>query len=265
MNKTVNKLNQSIMEVKNLSYHIQRNHLLNDISLCIQGGESIALVGANGAGKTTLIKALLGLIKSPESTVFLQNRDIASLHRGDIAQLVSYVPQQLPDNISFTVIEFITMSRYSYASGTFASDRDDDGKQITQDVIQQLGIEHLAQQSMATLSGGECQKVNLAAALAQQTPIIVLDEPTAHLDPHQKNTIQGLLADLSGTKTLISITHDLNWAATKFDRVLGMKHGQLLLDTAASDFITQENLQLLFENKWSIFPHPATGQALVFP
>ena len=249
------KTNRHIIEVKNLSYHMKQQALLTEVSLSVHEGESIAIVGANGAGKTTLIKCLLGLLASENGSIALQGKGLSNYTRAEIAQQLSYVPQQLPENIVFTVTEFIMMSRYTYAAQP--------SKNIALEIIDQLGIRHLAHQPVSTLSGGERQKVNLAAALAQETPIIVLDEPTSQLDPKQRDTIQRLLTEISQTKTTLAITHDLNWAAHHYDRLIGMKDGKIVTDTSAADFLITENLQSIFDTQLEILPHPHTGKPMV--
>lgn len=262
----MDKNKSSTISVENLSYRAKGKLLLRDISLSIPAGERVAIVGANGAGKTTLIRSLLGLIPTEKSSIKLSGEAISSYSRSDIAKLISYVPQQLPENIPFSVIEFIMMSRYARNVGQLTtSSNDPQGESIAMGIIQSLNIEHLTHQAIATLSGGEKQKVNIAAALTQQAPIIILDEPTAHLDPKQRESIQQLLHNLSRETTLITVTHDLNWASLHFDRILGMLKGAIAIDTTSAAFTTAENLQRVFDTTWQIEPHPETGKPMVLP
>lgn len=257
------KNNPAIIEAINLSYQIKSLTLLDSVSLQIPAGERIAIVGANGAGKTTLIRCLLGLLTTESGQLKLKGSDLTSYSRIDIAKLISYVPQQLPENIHFTVTEFITMSRYAYHIGHRPTASSED--EIALEIINELNISHLKDKPVSSLSGGEKQKVNIAAALTKQTPIIVLDEPSSHLDPKQRDFIQKLIHQMSRETTIITITHDLNWATMCFDRILGMLDSKLVIDTPAAEFTTSENLQIIFGTSWEIYPHPETGRPMILP
>ena len=117
------------------------------------------------------------------------------------------------------------------------------------------------------MSGGERQKVSIAAALAQQTPTLILDEPSAHLDPKQRDIIHCLLAKITREQniSLIVITHDLNWASADFDRIIGMKAGQTMVDAQADAFMQQETLMDIFDADWLLHPHPESGRPMVLP
>jgi len=117
------------------------------------------------------------------------------------------------------------------------------------------------------MSGGERQKVSIAAALAQQTPTLILDEPSAHLDPKQRDIIHDLLAKITREQniSLIVITHDLNWASADFDRIIGMKAGQTMVDAQAGAFMQKQTLIDIFDADWLLHPHPESGRPMVLP
>ena len=137
----------------------------------------------------------------------------------------------------------------------------------TEQAIELTGIGHLRHQALSTMSGGERQKVSIAAALAQQTPTLILDEPSAHLDPKQRDIIHGLLAKITREQniSLIVITHDLNWASADFDRIIGMKAGQTMVDAQADAFMQKETLMDIFDADWLLHPHPESGRPMVLP
>lgn len=255
--------NKTIIDVENLSYKIKSKTLLDSVSLKINAGERIALIGANGAGKTSLARCLLGLLGDEKANIKIHGKPLNKYSRAELAKLISYVPQQLPDTIIFSVKEFIMMSRYTYELGTACSDPD--GEKVALEVMERLNIQHLRNQSVSTLSGGERQKVSIAAALIQQTSIIILDEPSAHLDPKQTDDIYKTLKNICPTITLIIITHDMNWAATQFDRSLGMLDGKLIINVSAEKLLTTENMQLLFGTSWRTHSHPDTGKTIILP
>jgi len=256
-----------IIQASGLKLRIGSTQLLDDAGLAISAGERLAIVGPNGAGKTTLIRCLLGLTHPDSGSILLNGYPLAQLKPAELARQISYVPQQLAERISFTAMEFISMSRYAYGGGGGFKQVDSEGLKATQQAIELTGIEHLSHQALSTMSGGERQKVSIAAALAQQAPTLILDEPSAHLDPKQRDIIHCLLVKIAREQniTLIVITHDLNWASSDFDRVIGMKDGQTLIDAQADKFMQQETLMEIFDADWLLHPHPESGRPMVLP
>jgi ABC-type cobalamin/Fe3+-siderophores transport system ATPase subunit len=260
-----------IIQASDLNLRIGSTQLLDDASLAISTGERLAIVGPNGAGKTTLIRCLLGLTQPDSGSIKINGRPLAELSHTELARQVSYVPQQLAERISFTAMEFISMSRYAYGGGGGGGagfkQADQEGMEATEQAIELTGIDHLRHQALSTMSGGERQKVSIAAALAQQTPTLILDEPSAHLDPKQRDIIHGLLAKITREQniSLIVITHDLNWASADFDRIIGMKAGQTMVDAQADAFMQKQTLMDIFDADWLLHPHPESGRPMVLP
>ena len=262
-----------IIQASDLNLRIGSTQLLDDASLAISTGERVAIVGPNGAGKTTLIRCLLGLTQPDSGRIEINSRALAELSHTELARQVSYVPQQLAERISFTAMEFISMSRYAYGGGGGRGARagfkqaDEEGMEATEQAIELTGISHLRHQALSTMSGGERQKVSIAAALAQQTPTLILDEPSAHLDPKQRDIIHSLLAKITREQniSLIVITHDLNWASADFDRIIGMKAGQTMVDAQADAFMKKQTLMDIFDADWLLHPHPESGRPMVLP
>ena len=262
-----------IIQASDLNLRIGSTQLLDDASLAISTGERVAIVGPNGAGKTTLIRCLLGLTQPDSGHIEINGRALAELSHTELARQVSYVPQQLAERISFTAMEFISMSRYAYGGGggrgggAGFKQADEEGMEATEQAIELTGIGHLRHQALSTMSGGERQKVSIAAALAQQTPTLILDEPSAHLDPKQRDIIHSLLAKITREQniSLIVITHDLNWASADFDRIIGMKAGQTMVDAQADAFMKKEALMEIFDADWLLHPHPESGRPMVLP
>jgi len=242
-----------MIEVENISVLIHDQTLLSEVTFQASEGEHIAIVGPNGAGKTTLLRCLLGLLKPNNGSVQIHNQNISTLKRTTMAQKIAYVPQQLGSEIPFTVQEFVAMSRYSHLGG-------DD---VAMTMMERVGIADMANRSVSTLSGGERQKVSIAAALTQQTPILILDEPAAHLDPKQQDSVQQVLGEIGKDKTIITVTHDLNWAAQDFDRIIGMRSGKIICDATPAEFMTTENLESIFDVTWELYPHPQNGTPIV--
>lgn len=254
------------IQLQNLSLSIGAKHLLSDVSFTAEAGERIAIVGANGAGKTTLLRCLLGIIYGDHGEVVIDGENIHHLSRSAIAQKIAYVPQSISSDIPFSVQDFILMSRYSYTGMSHGLlPKDHAGHEVAQTMMKRVGISHLANRNLGTLSGGERQKASLAAALTQQTPILLLDEPTAHLDPKQQESMQEVLGEICKTSntTMLTVTHDLNWAAMDFHRIIGMRDGKITHDAPPAEFMTTGNLEEIFDVTWDLYPHPQSGLPMV--
>ena len=258
-------MDQHIIKASALSLSKGGNTLLNDAHLEVSSGERLAIIGPNGAGKTSLALCILGLTRPDSGSILLNGCPIGQISRSEIARLTSYVPQQLPERISFTAREYISLSRYAYGCGP--KNQSEANSEIVDRAIDITGIAHLSEQALSTMSGGERQKVSIAAALAQESPVLILDEPSAHLDPRQRDMIHKLLTKISQENgiTLIVITHDLNWASCDYDRIIGMRDGHTLIDEQAADFMQKETLQQVFDADWLLHPHPQSGKPLVLP
>ncbi len=251
--------------VEGVSLSIGRSRLLDDVSLKVKRGSMTAILGANGAGKTTVLKCLLGLVKPSSGRVEVNGRDVNLYSRVDLARELAYVPQLLNASVSFTVLDFVMMGRYAYEGGFGYQDKEGEG--VAMDALQRVDMSKFIDRKLHTLSGGERQKVCLAAALAQESEILILDEPSAHLDPRQSEEVHRLLAGVAESSglTILTVTHDLNWAAMDYDYVFGMKDGRVVAEGLASEVITCDGLRALFGVDFTIVPHPDTERGMVVP
>jgi iron complex transport system ATP-binding protein len=217
-----------LIEIKNLSFSYNHKPILHNISVEINEGEQWAIIGKNGAGKSTLIKCLAGLEKTTSGSIFLANNKIESYTPKDIAKLISYVPQVSGRNLPFTVFDYVMMGRFPY-QGFMAIPTALD-KKIVIESMQLTDTEEFALRKMNTLSGGELQRVFLAGAVAQKTPIMLLDEPTSFLDPFHQQLIIKTLEKIHQEfhTTIIAVTHDISSVIERYTNVLGLKGGKVL-------------------------------------
>lgn len=153
------------------------------------------------------------------------------------------------------------MSRYAYCSSSIG------GCEEVGEALKQVGLSEMADRELASLSGGERQRVALAAALAQEPQILLLDEPTAHLDPYQSEQVRSTLMRIAREQglTILCVTHDLNWVTLEFDRVYGMRDGAILFSGTPSERITEADLETLYGVRFSLVPHPLTQAPMVVP
>lgn len=217
-----------IISLSQLSVGYTLSHpVISDINLELRSGELACLIGENGIGKSTLLKTLTGFLPKLKGSLLLGNRDIESFSQRELARQVSIVLTQKPDVQNLTIEEIIGLGRSPY-TGFFGRLRAEDRK-VVDDAIATMGIEKLRGRMIQTLSDGERQKVMIAKALAQETPIILLDEPTAFLDfPSKAETFQSLQRMAHERDKLILLsTHDLELAVRFADSLLEVKKGCL--------------------------------------
>ena len=217
-----------VISLSQLSVGYTPSHpVISDINLELRSGQLACLIGENGIGKSTLLKTLTGFLPKLKGSLLLGDRDIESFSQRELARQVSIVLTQKPDVQNLTIEEIIGLGRSPY-TGFFGRLRAEDRK-VVDDAIATMGIEKLRGRMIQTLSDGERQKVMIAKALAQETPIILLDEPTAFLDfPSKAETFQSLQRMAHERDKLILLsTHDLELAVRFADSLLEVKKGAL--------------------------------------
>lgn len=210
-----------------------RGHrVVEDISLSLPCGRLVCLLGPNGAGKSTLLRTLCGFQPPIEGTVTISGSDITAMSAAEVARLVSVVLTDRPLTPSLTAAEMVGMGRAPYTG--FWGRLSDDDRRLVSEAMQTVGIAPLATRRMGRLSDGERQKVMIAKALAQHTPVIVLDEPTAFLDYPSKVAVMKTLARLAHDegKTILMITHDLELAAQLGDELMKIENKHIRKITA---------------------------------
>jgi iron complex transport system ATP-binding protein len=204
--------------------------ILVDASFSLRPGERVALVGPNGAGKSTLLRVLTGVLEPRRGSVTLRGEAIRTLDRKAVARAIAVVPEltQLP--FAMTVREVVALGRLPHDPPLGGSRQVDDD--AIEAAMERVGVGHLAERDARRLSMGERQLVFVAIALAQAAPIIVLDEPTAHLDIRHQVEVMQLLVDLNERDgvTIVAVLHDLALAANFFPRVVLMRAGRIVAD-----------------------------------
>lgn len=210
-----------------------RGHrVVEDISLSLPCGRLVCLLGPNGAGKSTLLRTLCGFQPPIAGTVTISGSDITTMSAAEVARLVSVVLTDRPLTPSLTAAEMVGMGRAPYTG--FWGRLSDDDRRLISEAMQTVGVDSLATRRMGRLSDGERQKVMIAKALAQHTPVIVLDEPTAFLDYPSKVAVMKTLARLAHDegKTILMSTHDLELAAQLGDELMEIENKHILKITA---------------------------------
>ncbi|MBL1320752.1 MAG: ABC transporter ATP-binding protein [Methylophaga sp.] len=251
-----------LLEAHNLSVEIANTTLLSSVSFQINEGDYLCVLGPNGAGKSTLLKALLGISKPSSGDITIQHQVVSQLSQKQRAQQISYVPQAHGQQFDFTVIDFIKMSRYAYH--TALSDWASDDQDAFDQAIAITGTESFLQRQMQTLSGGEQQRIMIAAALCQQAPLLLLDEPTSFLDPHYQAEVHQLIVKLNQQHriSVIEVSHDLNHAVQHSSSILALKQGKKMWFGASSEFLETDHVHTLYDQQFVFAEHPQTGDKI---
>lgn len=215
-----------------LTVGFRGHRVVEDISLSLPCGRLVCLLGPNGAGKSTLLRTLCGFQPPIEGTVTISGSDITTMSAAEVARLVSVVLTDRPLTPSLTATEMVGMGRAPYTG--FWGRLSDDDRRLVSEAMQTVGVDSLATRRMGRLSDGERQKVMIAKALAQHTPVIVLDEPTAFLDYPSKVAVMKTLARLAHDegKTILMSTHDLELAAQLGDELMEIENKHIRKITA---------------------------------
>jgi iron complex transport system ATP-binding protein len=219
---------------------------LRDVDVTIARGERVALVGPNGAGKSTLLRVVAGVLNPVRGSVELDGTPLARLDRPAIARRLAVVPQQATLPFATTVEEVVGLGRLPHED-PFRGPRPADRAAISA-AIERVGVGHLLGRDARELSLGERQLVLLALAVAQAAPVLLLDEPTVHLDLRHQVGAMELLVDLNerdGT-TILAVLHDLGLAAHFFPRLILLDRGEVVADGAPTDVLTGERIQDVF-------------------
>lgn len=239
--------------------------VLRGVELCVREGERVALIGPNGSGKSTLLKCAMGLLRFSAGTVSVAGRDVRAYNMRQLAGRIAYVPQAGDGGLPFRVRDFVLMGRYSHRSWMGAASAEDG--MAVEKALELTGTTRFADRIHATLSGGERQKVMLAAALAQESPLLLLDEPSAFLDPGHKFEIDRILREVNESRgvTILAATHDLNRAVLGHERIIGLREGRVVCDAPSGEALTDEILRTLFATDFATVSHPETGERMILP
>lgn len=234
-----------MIDVRDLTVTRGEQTTLSDVSLTVESGEWVGLIGANGAGKSTLLRAIVQLERY-EGSVLVAGDDLSSLPARRRAQLVAFQPQSPSVPADMTVGEYVLLGRTPHISYFSLESRTDE--EICRGLIETLGLTSLGPRRLSTLSGGELQRVFLARSLAQEAPVLLLDEPTSALDLGRRIEAMALVDDVRREKqlTVLSAMHDLTIAAEFADRLVLLSGGRAVASGRVDEVLDEETLSLHF-------------------
>ena len=237
----------AVIRAENIAYKVKDKTILSDISFAVGKGTLTSIVGMNGSGKTTLLKLIGGIIKPVSGYVSINNKDVADYKVKDLAQNVSMVFQSNETDFDFSALQIVLMGRMPYQK---LLDRDKaEDFAVCEQAMKETNTWQLKDRLINSLSGGERQRVFIARSLAQQTDIMLLDEPVANLDLKHQIEIMNLLKSIQqrNNTTVLIVLHDLSLALKYSDNVLALKNGRLHFFDCAKNVLTTENIRTLFE------------------
>ncbi len=240
-----------LIDVQNISFSYSRKKIFEDISFSINKGEIFCLLGPNGCGKSTLLDCILGIINPCDGEILSRGEKTTSLKSGERARLISYVPQKHEGTFPYSVLDMTLMGRAAYISPFSSPSKKDIF--IAEEALSQVGILELKNRSYTKLSGGESQLVLIARALAQKTPVIIMDEPTSHLDFRHEFLVLETITELVKKKniSIIMATHFPNHpfyfeGNNIKTRVAMLGNGGFIKTGTPDDVLTKDNIKELY-------------------
>ncbi|MFI1202853.1 ABC transporter ATP-binding protein [Streptomyces sp. NPDC020883] len=255
----------SRLSAENLTLAYDQRTIAEDLTVAVPDRSFTVIVGPNACGKSTLLRALSRMLKPAAGAVLLDGQKISSLPAKQIARTLGLLPQSsvAPDGI--TVADLVARGRYPHQGLLRQWSAEDE--RIVQESMAATGVAALADRYVDELSGGQRQRVWIAMALAQQTPLFLLDEPTTYLDIQHQIEILDLCATLHEEqgRTLVAVLHDLNQAARYATHLIAMKNGAVVAEGAPSEIVTAELVGRVFGIDCRIIDDPETGTPLVVP
>jgi ABC-type cobalamin/Fe3+-siderophores transport system ATPase subunit len=242
-----------LLSARGLGWGAGGRHILGPVDLDVRRGECLVAVGPNGAGKTTLLRLLTGLLRPAAGDIAWRGMPFSSLSRRALARRIAYVPQIRPAHVPLAVEEVVLLGRYPHLSAFQMAPRSADFDAV-EEALRLVGIQELRARPVDELSGGERQAVFIAAALAQEAELLVLDEPTIHLDARHQSDLAVLLLRLKAEsgRTVVLATHDLNLASLLGDRLLALAGGKVLAVGPPQEIVRPDLLQRLFRARFEI-------------
>ncbi|GAA3678348.1 iron complex transport system ATP-binding protein [Yimella lutea] len=253
------------LEARGLTLTYDKHTVVDGLDLALPAGQITAIVGANGCGKSTLLRGLSRVLRPHAGAVLLDGADLRSMRPNQVARRVALLPQQPVAPSGMTVVELVGLGRHPHQSAFRPRTRDDD--RIVAEALEATATLDLADRLVEELSGGQRQRVWIAMVLAQQTDVLLLDEPTSFLDLAHAVDVLDLVTDLNRERgtTVAMVLHDLNLAARYADELIAVKEGTVVAQGSPTEVITAERVRGVFGLTASVVPDPVTGTPLVVP
>lgn len=248
----------TILEVENLFAGYQDKTILKDVFFQISRGEMVGIIGPNGAGKSTLLKTIRGLLPMHNGKIKFLDLDVKHLSEREFARKVSYLQQNVDISFGYTAKELVLTGRYPYLKWWERESEKD--KKIAELCMEYTDVLEFSDTPVQQVSGGQRQRILLAKVLAQQTPVLFLDEPTTGLDiVYQEEIFRFCQGLCKAGKTVLMVVHELSLAAKFCSRLLLVGNGGVLADGAVEEVLTDDNLSAAYKVPVKVVKNPLTG------
>lgn len=252
------------IQLENVHVTLDSKEVLHGIDFKVEKGQFLGLIGPNGSGKTTLVKAIANLLPIQKGEITIQQKDHLAYNQKEFAKQIGYVPQETVVGFDFIAREIVAMGRHVHGSFFKRETRED--RQTVETAMKETKTIHLAEQSVLSLSGGQKQLIMIAKALAQDTPIILLDEPISALDIYYQVHILSLLKRLCAEgRTIIIVLHDLNLAARFCDELLLLNDGKVQKHGRPEEVLDQSLLKKIYHIQAKVRKDELTNSMTVTP
>lgn len=248
------------IRTKDLNISYGNLDIVKDLNLEIPKGKITTIIGANGCGKSTILKTLARIIKPKSGSIYINDKELNSQDSKELAKAMAVLPQSPQAPNGLTVEELISYGRFPHQKG-FGKLKDED-KDIINWALEKTRILEFRDRPIEALSGGQRQRAWIAMALAQETDILLLDEPTTYLDLAHQLEVLKLLEELNKKegRTIVMVIHELNNAARFADHMIGVKNGKIVCQGTAHEVMTKENLREIFNIDAEIVSEPKSGK-----
>ena len=251
-----------MLKIRNLKVCYGKREVLRGVNLDVEEGELLGIIGPNGSGKTTLIRAITGVIRPEDGRITSRGKDLSSWDRKTIARHIAVVPQSVSIDFEFTIEEIVLMGRTPHLNGR----ENPEDYEIVRNSMRETETMHLKDRLITELSGGEIQRVIIARALAQEPEILLLDEPTSHLDIRGQVEVLHLIKKLvKNGITALAVIHDLNLAAAYCDRIALLYNGQIMAHGRPESVLTRENIQEAFKITVTVEKNKSNSTPIILP
>ena len=258
-------MNAEMLKFSHVAAGYRDREILHDVTLSVEEGDFVGLIGSNGTGKSTLIKCISGLLPLTKGEITICGREQSLLKSRERARLVAVVPQSYHVDYDFTVEDIVMMGRNPYLG--FGKREDERDFEIVKNAMEATNTEIFRGRLYNELSGGERQRVILARAIAQQPRVILLDEPTSALDIHHQIEVMELIARLNREEhmTVLAVLHDINMAARFCRRIVMLRDGTVTADGTPEEVVNRKNMEELYAMKLMVRENPLFHKPEIVP
>ncbi|SEN53922.1 ABC transporter ATP-binding protein [Paenibacillus sp. OV219] len=255
----------SQLEARGLSLSYGGSYIFEDLNLSIPKGKVTVFIGSNGCGKSTLLRSMARLLKPQRGSVVLEGADIAGMSTKEVARKLAILPQGPTTPEGLTVLQLVKQGRYPYQSWLKQWSQEDEAS--VQAALLATGMTELAERAVDALSGGQRQRAWIAMTIAQETPIILLDEPTTYLDLTHQIEVLDLLDAMNRNeqRTVVMVLHDINLACRYADHIVAIRDGRIESQGRPDEVIDEALIEKVFRLKCDIIPDPLYGTPLCIP